>query len=348
MNDFNHNRKRAFLLALAGIAGLIVVFLFRPGAEPQFQAKEGIVWNTTYSIVYRADSALDDSVMATLRKIELSVSPFNKMSRITAINENRTDTLDYFLRHLYTASRKIAEESDGAFDPTVSPLINAWGFGYKQEQLPDSATVDSLLQIVGITRTSLNGNILKKSDPRTTFNFSAIAKGFGCDEIGRMLARNGATDYLVEIGGEITAAGRNPKGQKWRVSIDKPISSSDHSVIHESALAIAIDNCGVATSGNYRNFHTDSLGRRYAHIIDPATGRPTASDILSATVVAPDCMTADAYATTFMILGKSKTVELAAQHPELAVMLITADIDNGFDIWQNEAFRQLVVRQANQ
>ena len=188
-----------------------------------------------------------------------------------------------------------------------------------------------MLQFVGITKTRLDGNRLIKQDPRTSFNFSAIAKGYGCDEIGRMLERNGVTDYLVEVGGEIVARGNNPQGEKWHVSIDKPIISNGE-IHHESAEIITITNRAIATSGNYRNYKTDSLGNRYAHIISPDNGRPAKSDILSATVIAPDCMTADAYATTLMVLGFEKSKQLLARHPELAAMLITS-ANGKFLLW---------------
>ena len=197
--------------------------------------------------------------------------------------------------------------------------------------MPTDSQIDSMLQFVGITKTRLDGNRLIKQDQRTSFNFSAIAKGYGCDEIGRMLERNGVTDYLVEVGGEIVARGNNPQGEKWHVSIDKPIIS-DGEIHHESAEIITITNRAIATSGNYRNYKTDSLGNRYAHIISPDNGRPAKSDILSATVIAPDCMTADAYATTLMVLGFEKSKQLLARHPELAAMLITS-ANGKFLLW---------------
>ena len=189
-------------------------------------------------------------------------------------------------------------------------------------------------------KTDKKGNVLIKSDDRITFNFSAIAKGMGCDEVGKMLERNGVTDYIVEIGGEITAKGHNPKGQKWRISIDKPINAND-TVIHHSAGIVEITNCGIATSGNYRNYHTDSAGNKVAHTINPRTGMPEQSDVLSATVIAPDCMTADAYATTFMVLGLEKSKKLLDKHPEISAMLITSDNGNSFKIWESDNFPKM-------
>ena len=335
----NQKRTKAIILAIIGIIGIIVVFTIKPERK-RWINNSGITWNTEYNIKYCHHTNLSDSIISVLREVELSVSPFNKKSRITAINENRSDTLDGYLSRLYDKSVEINRESEGAFDPTVSPLVNLWGFGYEKTGKANRQAVDSILMFVGIDKTRKEGIRIVKSDGRTTFNFSAIAKGMGCDEVGKMLERNGATDYIVEIGGEITAKGHNPKGQKWRISIDKPINAND-TVIHHSAGIVEITNCGIATSGNYRNYHTDSAGNKVAHTINPRTGMPEQSDVLSATVIAPDCMTADAYATTFMVLGLEKSKKLLDKHPEISAMLITSDNGNSFKIWESGNFPKM-------
>jgi len=335
----NQKRTKAIILAIIGIIGIIVVFTIKPERK-RWINNSGITWNTEYNIKYCHHTNLSDSIISVLREVELSVSPFNKKSRITAINENRSDTLDGYLSRLYDKSVEINRESGGAFDPTVSPLVNLWGFGYEKTGKANRQAVDSILMFVGIDKTRKEGIRIVKSDGRTTFNFSAIAKGMGCDEVGRMLERNGVTDYIVEIGGEITAKGHNPKGQKWRISIDKPINAND-TVIHHSAGIVEITNCGIATSGNYRNYHTDSAGNKVAHTINPRTGMPEQSDVLSATVIAPDCMTADAYATTFMVLGLEKSKKLLDKHPEISAMLITSDNGNSFKIWESGNFPKM-------
>lgn len=335
----NQKRTKAIILAIIGIIGIIVVFTIKPERK-RWINNSGITWNTEYNIKYCHHTNLSDSIITVLREVELSVSPFNKKSRITAINENRSDTLDGYLSRLYDKSVEINRESGGAFDPTVSPLVNLWGFGYEKAEKANRQAVDSILMFVGIDKTRKEGIRIVKSDGRTTFNFSAIAKGMGCDEVGKMLERNGVTDYIVEIGGEITAKGHNPKGQKWRISIDKPINAND-TVIHHSAGIVEITNCGIATSGNYRNYHTDSAGNKVAHTINPRTGMPEQSDVLSATVIAPDCMTADAYATTFMVLGLEKSKKLLDKHPEISAMLITSDNGNSFKIWESGNFPKM-------
>jgi thiamine biosynthesis lipoprotein len=335
----NQKRTKAIILAIIGIIGIIAVFTIKPERK-RWINNSGITWNTEYNIKYCHHTNLSDSIISVLREVELSVSPFNKKSRITAINENRSDTLDGYLSRLYDKSVEINRESGGAFDPTVSPLVNLWGFGYEKAGKANRQAVDSILMFVGIDKTRKEGIRIVKSDGRTTFNFSAIAKGMGCDEVGKMLERNGVTDYIVEIGGEITAKGHNPKGQKWRISIDKPINAND-TVIHHSAGIVEITNCGIATSGNYRNYHTDSAGNKVAHTINPRTGMPEQSDVLSATVIAPDCMTADAYATTFMVLGLEKSKKLLDKHPEISAMLITSGNGNSLKIWESGNFPKM-------
>lgn len=339
-NNENRQRRRAFVLAFFGIVGLVVLFWLKPEKDKWFQ-QSGVVWNTEYNIKYWGNADLSDSILAVFRRVELSVSPFNKESLVTALNENRTDSVDELLKKVYLRSVEINRESQGAFDPTVSPLVNAWGFGYKTEQLPDAAAIDSIMQFVGIGKTRLKDGRMVKDDSRITFNFSAIAKGMGSDEVGRMLERNGVDNYLVEIGGEIVMKGKNPQGEKWHVSVDKPVVSND-TVVHESAEVIAVSGCGIATSGNYRNYKVDTEGRRYAHTISPAMGRPVQSDVLSATVVASDCMSADAYATAFMVMGSELSKKLIKKNDSLAVMLILADGSGKHKIWQNERFRKLV------
>lgn len=313
-------RNRAIILALLGIVGCIILFVF-PQRKPQWREANGVIWATTYSIKYLHTDDLADSIMSVFKSVDLSVSPFNKNSIVTAINENRSDSVDAIFSTVFAKSAVIFKETGGAFDPTLSPLINAWGFGYKEGSVPSESQVDSILQFVGFDKVHLDKGKIQKADSRMSFNFSAIAKGFACDEIGRMFKRNGITDFLIEVGGEVVVSGKNSKGEEWRLSIDAPVESQD-AVSHQSMKVIAVSDCGVATSGNYRNYQTDSVGAHYGHIIDPATGYPGKTDILSATVIAADCMVADAYATAFMVLGKSKSLEFLKRRDDIAALFV--------------------------
>ena len=330
----NSKQTRAIILAIIGVIGIIAVFTIKPERE-RWINNSGITWNTEYNIKYCHHTNLSDSIISVLRKVELSVSPFNKKSRITAINENRSDTLDVYLSRLYDKSVEINRESGGAFDPTVSPLVNLWGFGYKKTDKPSQQAIDSILAFVGINKTDKKGNVLIKSDDRITFNFSAIAKGMGCDEVGKMLERNGVENYVVEIGGEVVARGVSKRGEPWAVAVDMPVANAD-SVVHTSAMVLHIDSGAVATSGNYRNYKVVD-GRKIAHIIDPATGCTAQSDLLSATVVAANCMDADAYATALMVMGLQRAQKFAVERADcLAVVLIYADeADGSLQVWRS-------------
>lgn len=307
--------RRTYIL-LTGMLLLLSLLLSCCG-DSRFRTSEGMIWNTVYHITYKGGIDLADSIIPTLNRVAASVSAFDSLSVVSRINRNETDRMDSIMLEIYRVSLRINKESGGAFDPTVAPLVAAWGFGKGHTASADTARIDELLRYVGITKSSVRGLRLVKADSRMEFNFSAIAKGYGCDAVGRMLRRNGTDDFLVEIGGEICASGRSPRGDVWTVAIDKPVFSD--SIIHSSQCIIRLDNQCVATSGNYRNYHEEN-GRRYGHTINPITGRPATTDVLSATVVAPSCMEADAYATAAMAMG-SEAAMLMARKLKLAMFL---------------------------
>ncbi|MCC8036522.1 MAG: FAD:protein FMN transferase [Bacteroidales bacterium] len=285
--------------------------------RPQWRETSGSAWNTYYHITYKAPVDLADSVIAVMRQVELSLSPFNPESRISKINRGESSQADSLILRVLLASQEVNRLSNGAFDPTVGPLINLWGFGEKGHGAwePTQAQIDSALALVGIQQSSIDQHlIISKAHPGTTFNFSAITKGLGCDLVGEMLARNGATDYMVEIGGEIALRGFNPRGEKWRIMIEKPVDN-DSTAERQSFDVIQATNCGIATSGNYRNFHRQASGQHLGHTISPATGHPISTKVLSATVIAPTCMIADALATAYMATPIQESQQLGATAP---------------------------------
>lgn len=296
----------------------------------EWRSSEGSVWNTTFKITYRAPADLSDSILAVMREVELSLSPFNPQSRVSLINRGESDAADSLILRVFDISRKVGAASGGRFDPTVSPLVNLWGFGYEGKgggAVPTGAQIDSALALVGIRECRIDSGLLMvKKSPGTTFNFSAVTKGFGCDRVGEMLRRNGADNYMVEIGGELALAGRNPRGDKWHIQVDAPVA--DLSGRHTPLLTIAVADCGVASSGNYRNFHSDASGRRFGHTIDPVTGRPFQGDIVAATVVAPDCATADALATACMASLSGEAAGIIGAFPGSSALLVVARGDS--------------------
>ena len=330
--------KRYLIVLIALVAAIVMMFAARD--RKRFFAHEGIVWTTQYHITYEAARDLNDSIQLILGNLDMSVSPYNKASLITALNQNNTTRVDAYIKRLLLASAIVNNESGGAFDPTVMPLVNAWGFGYKNGKMPTRSQLDSILAFVGMDKVKLNGDTLVKQDPRVMLDFSSIAKGMACDEIGRMLARNGARNWLVEIGGEVAASGVNKRGMPWQVSVDMPSDGGNAS--HESALTLTLDSGAVATSGNYRKWRIEG-GNKLSHIIDPHTGDSRAGTLLSVTIIAPDCMTADAWATACMVMGDSATRAMMQPRTDLGVMTITADTLTGnLTVWSNAPFARRV------
>lgn len=296
-----------------------------------YRFEEGIAWNTIYHITYESSLDLSDSIRIVLSQIDGSLSPFNPSSTVSKINANLTDSVDSHFMAVYNESLQIHTESEGAFDPTLAPLIRAWGFGQGHSATSDTLRLDSLMQFVGIGKTAIAGaDRLTKENPAIEFNFSALAKGYGVDCIADMLLRNGVTNFLVEVGGEIRAQGLNHQGNEWVIGIEKPLDMNHAS---ETVLNIRLDNGAVATSGNYRNYQEQG-GRRYGHTISPATGRPVQTDVISATVIAPTCMEADALATCAMVMGSEEALSLCARM-RAGVMLIKDDLT----VMSNPVFR---------
>lgn len=298
---------------------VIISLILSSCTTKSYRTASGMIWNTLYNITYEGPEALADSILPMLNGVAASVSAFDSLSIVSKINRNEIELMDSIMLEIYFCSVRVNRESGGAFDPTVAPLVTAWGFGKGHTATGDTARLDELLKYVGITKSRAEGLRLVKSDPRMEFNFSAIAKGYGCDAVGRMFRRNGVDNYLIEIGGEICAYGRSPRGDLWTIAIDKPIFSD--SVTHRQQCLITLDNQCVATSGDYRNFHTEN-GKRYGHTINPQTGRPAATDVLSATVVAATCMEADAFATAAMAMGSTEAMKMA-KRLKLAMFLVT-------------------------
>lgn len=320
---------------------VLVVALPFMRSRKKFVTNTGVVWTTEYHITYEARADLNDSIQQLLTTIDNSVSPYNKQSLITAINDNKSDVTDRLFRTLYAKALEVNKASEGVYDPTVMPLVNAWGFGYKSGQLPNQVQLDSILEFVGMNHTRLEGSKVVKDDKRVQFDFSSIAKGLACDEIAAMLARNGSVNYMVEIGGEVVSRGVNERGETWRVSVDLPVPDDENGAVHANAVVLKLDSLAVATSGSYRKFK-EVDGKKVSHIVNPKTGRSETSSLLSVSIVAHDCMSADAWATACMAMGLEKTQAMMGNNASLGVMTISADDDGNFVVWSNKRFADLV------
>ena len=305
-----------------------------------WRSADGAVWATTYHITYLADRELHDSIIAVMARVEESLSPFENESLISKINRGETDVADSLLATVFSRAAEISEASGGLFDPTVAPAVNLWRFGYRDSgREPMDAEIDSVRALVGIGYCAMiDGRIVKKS-PATEFDFSAITKGFGCDEVGRMLERNGCKNYMVEIGGEIALRGANRHGENWRIMVDAPVEN-DSAVVHERLTVVALTDCGIATSGNYRNYRDTNRGR-IGHTINPLTCHPVKSRTLSATVTAPDAMTADALATACMAMDVDKAMEMIERREATAAMIVVADSLGGMQVRVTSRFPEL-------
>jgi thiamine biosynthesis lipoprotein len=322
------------------IAGTVYVVITNGhGTKGTWYQQEGSVFGTIYHITYNHPTELRAGIESTFRDIDNSLSTFNDSSVISAINTNRSDTMDSRLSEIVKKATEINRTTDGAFDITVAPLVNAWGFGFKNSENVDSMMIDSILQFTGMDKISVSGHTLQKKDHRVMLDCNAIAKGYGVDAVSNYLSSEGITDFMVEIGGEVRVKGKNKEGHNWRIGINEPIDDS-LSVNNElqNVLEVTEDGMSMATSGNYRNFYIKN-NKKYAHTIDPKTGYPVQHNILSSTVLAEDCMTADAYATAFMVAGLEKSKAILQKVKGIKAYFIYAKDDGTNGVWHSPGLK---------
>lgn len=298
------------------------VLIIRQQQSEPYQHNKGFVFGTIYNVTYQSSDDLQAEIEAEMKKVDLEFSMYNDSSTVARINRGEMVKGSAMFDELFQLSQTINKETDGAFDITVAPLVNAWGFGFKHEQMPTPQQVDSLLKI------------------RDQLDFSAIAKGFGSDVVARLLRSHGIQNFMVEIGGEVVTQGISDKRLPWKIGVTKPTDDS-LSVSGELQTVLNVTDIAMATSGNYRKFYYKG-GRKYAHTIDPKTGYPVQHSLLSATVLAKDCAVADAYATAFMVLGMDRAKEVLGRHPELMAYFIFATPEGGLDVWFSPSMKDKI------
>ncbi|TBN05514.1 FAD:protein FMN transferase [Hyunsoonleella flava] len=284
----------------------------------------GAVFGTTYSIIYDDKTDYKIQIDSLFTVINASMSTYINDSDISKLNRNEPVEVDHHFKNVFSASKEIYEATGGIFDPTIGDVVNAWSFGAETNKfLTDAQVIDSLMQFVGFNRVKLEGeNVIKPLN--TYLEFNAIAKGYGVDVVGEFLESKDINNYLVEIGGEIRVRGKNiEKDALWLVGLDEPRFDGGQSVYK----AISLIDEAMATSGTYRKFKVDENGNKYAHIIDTKTGYPTKTNILSVSVIAKECMVADAYATAFQAMGIENVSRFLQSHPELKAFLIFENDD---------------------
>lgn len=330
------------------VLSLLLFFLSRCGS-PQFSEPvkfRGEAQGTYYVVTYYDPEQrnFQQDIDSLLRDFDMTASMWVENSLISRINRNDEATVpNTIFWELFKRSKQVFEKSGGAFDPTVGPLVNAWGFGFTDRMKVDQQIVDSLLPLIGFDQVYVENDRIVKTDPRVQFDFNAIAQGYAVDLIGLFLEEQDVRNYLVDIGGEVLAKGTKPNKTAWKVGIEKP---SDNAAYGEGLKAIVeLENKSLATSGNYRKFYEED-GVRYSHTIDPKTGYPVQHSILSVSVLANDCATADAWATAFMVLGLDFSIEILGRDKDLdAYFIYSGSVSGELKTYFTEGFKKILIEE---
>lgn len=305
----------------------------------------GYTQGTTYSIRYMSPKGENHQkiIDQVLLKVDHSLSTYKEASVISKINNNESMQTDSLFIDVFEMAVKIAKETDGAFDPTIAPIVNFWGFGFEEIQNKDEKVHAGLMETVGYESLSLKDCLLVKTHPNTQLDFNAIAQGYTVDLIAQELQKIGIRDYMIEVGGELICNGLNAEGQLWRIGIDKPTEEIEEKRFQ---AIIEVDNKAVASSGNYRNFNVDEKnGEKYVHTIQPKSGKPIQSNLLSVTIVSESCIEADAYATACMVMGLEESIAFIDKKPELEALLIYSGPKGQWLKYQTEGFTEMCVYQ---
>lgn len=289
----------------------------------------GEAQGTTYHITYITgkETNYQNDIDSIFQVIDLSMSTYVPSSIISRINQDDTTVVvDQHFIKVFNKAREVSEKTGGHFDITVAPVINAWGFGFSKKEKVDSNFIDSLLMNVGYSLVQLDNNKLIKKKPGVMLDFNAIAQGYTVDVLAAFLEEKNIRNYLIELGGEVKAKGKKNNNEYWTVGIDQPNETEMEG--RPLKATIQLKNQALATSGNYRKYYIEN-GQKFSHIIDPHTGYPARNNLLSTSVIAPDCITADAYATAFMVMGLEKSKIFLQQHPELQLEVFFIYDDDG-------------------
>ncbi len=329
---------RILILALA-----VFTIVSCQNSPSKYIYNKGMVYGTIYSITYESPNGIDlqEKITEKFNEYNRMFSTYDKESIISKINKNEPVELSNEFIICYEKAVEVSKITNGAFDITAGAMVNAWGFGPEEKKKMTQEKVDSLIEITGFQKIKLENGQIIKENPNIKIDMSAIAKGYTSDLIANFLAENGCKNYMVEIGGEVAAKGINERGKTWTIGINKP---DENDILGSTGLQakVKLTDHGLATSGNYRNFYVED-GKKYAHTIDPKTGYPVQHSILSSTVVANDCMTADAFATAFMVLGLDSSIEIARNETEIEVFFIYADEQGNNQVYMSDGFGEYII-----
>jgi FAD:protein FMN transferase len=326
------------------ISTILAVVIVSCRIKNDYSSFTGLAQGTTYKIVFENTSGRDPAelrleVEKILRDFDMSLSLYQESSILSRINRNEITEPDVFFKEVFNKSKELSRLTEGSFDVTVGPLVKAWGFGPDSQKNFSESKRDSLLQLVGMDKVELIDGMLVKSDPRIILDFNAIAQGYSVDVIYDYLKSLGIGNFLIEIGGEIRVSG-DKDGAMWKVGIDRPYDNNMTPGADMQAI-ISLKEQSLATSGNYRKFYVED-GIKYSHTIDPKTGYPAKNQLLSATIIASECATADAVATACMVMGKEKTIEFLKKHSAFSAYLIYSDKTGKFKTWKSKNLRKYI------
>ncbi|CAM3656354.1 FAD:protein FMN transferase [Flavobacterium gelidilacus] len=304
---------------------------------------EGEAQGTTYHISYfdSQNRNFQSEIEKILADFDKSVSTYLPTSIISRINNNDKNVkVDKYFKACFKKAKEVWKNTNGAFDPTVYPLVNIWGFGPEKKQIIEKNKIDSVLEFVGFELIKLKGNRVVKIDSRVKLDFNAFAQGYSVDVVSEFLNSKKIDSYLVEIGGEVYAKGKKPDNSNWTVGIEKPIDNKE--ATNPLKAIIKLENIGIATSGDYRRYTIEN-GIKYAHHIDPKTGYPTKNNLLSATVFSNKCITSDATATGILVMGIEKAKLFLESRPEIQAYLIYSDEKGNFQVYETPHLKSIVM-----
>ena len=309
--------------------------------DEKLVTNSGETQGTFYYIKYINQSGddLHSDIDSLLLLVDNSLSTYSKNSLLSNINYNKEFIVDSLIKEVFLKSKEIYLETNGFFDCSVAPLVNAWGFGFSQKEKMDSIKVSQLLNIIGFDKVNLkNDSIIKPN--KMLLDFNSIAQGYTVDLVAKMLESKGINNYLVEIGGELRSKGKNPSNKLWTIGVDKPNEKIDPK--DRFQFILELNNKSLATSGNYRKFFIDD-GIKYSHIINPKTGFPAKNRLLSVTVIHDNCMDADAYATAFMVMGLKKSKDFISKKQDLEAYFVYSNMEGELESFITDNFEKRIV-----
>jgi len=324
---------------------IVLVFIAcscKIGKQPILAKLSGATQGTYYAITYYSDDSvnLQPSIDSLLHRFDSTASTYKPNSIISRLNNNDTAVkADEMFVNIFKKAMEVSEATNGAFDITVGPLVTAWGFGLKNRMKMNQHIVDSLMPLIGYRKIELENGKLIKTDSRICIDYNAIAQGYAVDVVGAFLESKGIQSFLIDIGGEVLARRTKPGGEKWNVAIEVPTKNADEG--RSIQTVASLQDMAISTSGSYRKYYEEN-GVRYSHTIDPHNGYPVKHSLLSVSVVAHDCMTADAYATALMVMGVEKGKLFLEKHPRLDAYFIYSSADSSLKTYYTKGFEKYV------